>query len=65
LTRYRTEILIPPDGYVCLQLPPGLPAGRATVSVEFRDEPAEATPQNDDPDREDIEWWEEFDEARD
>ena len=31
--RYRTEILIPPDRYVCVQLPSYLPEGRAVVTV--------------------------------
>ena len=33
LLRYRTEIVVPPDRYVCLQLPAHFPEGRATVTV--------------------------------
>jgi hypothetical protein len=66
--RYRTEILIPADRYVCLQLPPDLPEGRAVVTVQFVDaapEPSTLTgaDREIDPDHEDIEWWEEFDEG--
>jgi len=60
--RYRTEISIPPDRYVCVQLPSYLPEGRAQITITFdksdvseRDWPSEA-----DPDRQDIEWWDEF-----
>lgn len=62
--RYRTEIFVAPDRYVCLQLPAYLPEGRAvvTVTVEGPD-PADAGPaRRIDPDRNDVEWWEEFDE---
>jgi hypothetical protein len=62
VTRYQTEIRIPPDRYVCLQLPAHLPEGRAIVTVLFQE--PEATEPSDltaaDPDRQDIEWWEEF-----
>jgi hypothetical protein len=65
LHRYRTEIVVPADRYVCLQLPEGLPDGPATVTVDFHghDPAAPGDPMRDDvddPDREDIEWWEEF-----
>ena len=68
MLRYRTEIVIPADRYVCLQLPPDLPEGRAVVTVHFvADAPEPTTLPGDDPeidpDREDIEWWEEFDEG--
>jgi len=61
--RYRTEIVVPPDHYVCLQLPEHFPAGRATVTVHFNDlsDPgADDTIDDSERDREDIEWWEEF-----
>jgi hypothetical protein len=65
---YRTEFIVPPDRYVCLQLPPHLPEGRATITVtvhapaadgrDRREEPRDRGPGDlDDPD---IEWWEEF-----
>jgi hypothetical protein len=66
---YRTEIVIPVDRYVCLQLPEHLPEGRATVTVQFQGpEPDPVEPPGavkagaavNDPDVEDIEWWEEF-----
>ena len=64
---YRTEIDVPPDHYVCLQLPDHFPAGRATVTVHFND-PADpdrdAPPDDSTLDREDIEWWEEFEGER-
>jgi hypothetical protein len=62
-TRYRTEIEIPEDRYVCLHLPAHLPVGRATVTVVFHDAPPAAmlNPDPLEPDHEDIEWWEEFD----
>lgn len=58
---YRTEIVIPDDRYIALQLPPDLPPGRAvvTVVVEATDLP-DASPLEADPDRDDVEWWEEF-----
>ncbi len=68
--RYRTEIVIPADRFVCLQLPDDMPEGLAIVLVRVEgpgddgdgdgdgdsDPPAEG-----DPDREDIEWWDDFD----
>jgi hypothetical protein len=61
--RYRTEILISPDRYVCLQLPTYLPEGRAvvTVIVQEPDSYEQGTTGEADPDRQDIEWWDEFD----
>jgi hypothetical protein len=61
--RYQTEVIVPPDRYLCLQLPAHLPEGRVTVTVIADEpEPAEvlAAPEPD-LDRQDIEWWEEFD----
>ena len=60
MLRYRTEIVVPADRYVCLQLPGHLPEGRATVTVQYHDPRPEPRDEAD-PDREDIEWWEEFD----
>lgn len=60
--RYRTEIVIPPDRYVGLQLPSHLPEGRAIVTI-LVDEPATAEESDlldTDPDCQDIEWWDEF-----
>ena len=59
---YRTEIDIPADRYVCLQLPAHLPPGRATVTITVH-EPVTAGLQSDsdlDLDRQDIEWSDEF-----
>lgn len=67
MQRYRTEIVVPPDRYVCLQLPADAPEGHATVSVWFherttgRSRRSFADDAQADPDRQDIEWWEEFD----
>lgn len=61
LRRYRTEILIPPDRTVVLQLPIHIPEGRATIVVQV-DEPDRSDVHENDPDRQDIEWWDEFDE---
>jgi hypothetical protein len=61
--RYRTEIVVPSDRYVCLQLPDHLPEGRAVVTVHFL-EPGPTSgdePYEGHDDRLDIEWWEEFD----
>ncbi len=66
MLRYRTEIVIPPDRYVCLQLPEGLPEGQAIVTVHFHDAAHPANPDalgDVDPDHEDIEWWEEFEDG--
>ena len=61
--RYQTEIHVSTDRYVCLQLPSFFPEGRATVTVtvETEDTSAAENPAGDDADRQDIEWWEEFD----
>jgi hypothetical protein len=61
--RYQTEIHVASDRYVCLQLPSFFPEGRAVVIVTVESEGALATdrPAADDPDRQDIEWWDEFD----
>lgn len=60
MRRYRTEIVIPPDRYVGLQLPADLPHGRAFVTIQVEDadpyEGADAAFEAGD----DIEWWEEF-----
>jgi hypothetical protein len=64
--RYRTEIVVAADRYVCLQLPPHFPEGVATVTVRFHGPPDADRPDSAeelDPDREDIEWWEEFEEG--
>jgi hypothetical protein len=63
--RYRTEIVIPPDHYLGLQLPSSLPTGRAIVTVTVEEtDPAElASWPETDPDQQDIEWWDEFDDA--
>ena len=59
--RYRTEISIPADHYVCVQLPAFLPEGRAILTVTFQ---ASSTADDGDADldldRQDIEWWDEF-----
>ena len=59
--RYRTEVDVPPDRYVFLQLPDDFPTGRATVTLSVS---ASTDPQPSEPDQdrdEDVEWWEEFD----
>lgn len=63
--RYRTEIFIPTDRYLGLQLPASLPAGRAivTVTVEEPDLAEAAIWPETDPDQQDIEWWDEFEDA--
>jgi hypothetical protein len=64
--RYRTEVVVPADRYVCLQLPPHFPEGVATVTVHVHGPPESDRPgpaEEPDPDREDIEWWEEFEEG--
>jgi hypothetical protein len=62
--RYRAEIVIPPDRFIGLQLPPHLPEGPAIVTVTVvGHEPGDPGPADPDPDRQDIEWWEEFEEG--
>ncbi len=63
MRRYRTEILIPPDRTILLQLPAGLPEGWATVVVQCH-EAASPEVHEADPDHQDIEWWDEFDEGQ-
>ena len=58
MPRYRTEIIIPADRLVTLQLPASLPLGRAVVTVQVQEvRPAgEEAPE----DHGGIEWWDEF-----
>lgn len=66
MLRYRTEIVVSSDRYVCLQLPDDLPEGLAIVTVHYPNHPGTPDSQYEaDPDREDIEWWEEFDDQTD
>jgi len=61
--RYQTEIHVSLDRYVCLQLPSFFPEGRAVVvvTVETEDPAIDGSAPVDEPDRQDIEWWDEFD----
>lgn len=61
MNRYQTEIVVPADRYVALQLPPELPEGPATVTVVVHSvvEPPGGA-GDDDEESQDIEWWEEF-----
>lgn len=64
MRRYRTEIFIPTDRTIVLHLPPELPEGRAILTVQMEElEASEAGGAEADPDRQDIEWWEEFEEG--
>ena len=65
MSRYQTEIVIPPDRYVCLQMPAHFPEGTATVTVLAgeHDGGEVVPPREADPDRLDIEWWDEFDDG--
>jgi hypothetical protein len=67
---YRTEFIVPPDRYLCLQLPSHLPEGKVTVTVTVGG-PATSgdgggpgmepdSGREGDQDHQDIEWWEEF-----
>jgi hypothetical protein len=58
--RYRTQILIPPDRTVVMQLPLTIPQGWAIVTVQIQ-ENHDGEHHEPDPDRQDIEWWDEFD----
>jgi hypothetical protein len=60
--RYRTEIVILSDRYVCVQLPDYMPEGRAFVTIEAEDAgvvDSQGAGESD-ADRLDIEWWDEF-----
>jgi hypothetical protein len=61
--RYRTEIIIPDDRYIVLQLPAEIPTGRARVTIQVDE--ADATDAADGATgfEDDIEWWDEFGEA--
>lgn len=67
MIRYQTEVVVPPDRYLCIQLPPTIVEGRATVIVLVEDpEPVEvAVGIESELDHQDIEWWEEFDDQFD
>lgn len=61
MIRYQTEIVVPPDRYVALQLPPDLPEGRAVVTVVVQTAlESESAAAEEDAESQDIEWWEEF-----
>jgi len=64
MRRYRTEIHIPADRAITLQLPAHLPEGRAILTVLVADEeeatPSEGVPPELELEGQDIEWWEEF-----
>jgi hypothetical protein len=61
MRRYQTEVFIPADRALALQLPANIPPGRAVVTVEIVEpEAAEAGNPENELDRQDIEWWEEF-----
>ncbi|GAC1463336.1 MAG: hypothetical protein NVSMB9_00690 [Isosphaeraceae bacterium] len=61
---YRTEIVIAADRYLCLQLPAHVPTGTARVTIEFTSpsQVGKSPIETEEPDREDIEWWDEFEE---
>ena len=70
MRRYRTEVVIPADREIVLQLPQDLPEGRAILVIQVEEAPSSLDPsvQGDDElgellsrDRHDIEWWDEFD----
>lgn len=63
MRRYSTEIHIPADRRVTLQLPDDLPEGRAFVIVQVAESAGDTWAPHDDEDRHDIEWWDEFDEV--
>lgn len=65
MRRYRTEVVIPADRCLTVQLPDSLPTGRAVLIVQveepddaFESDQAEGLDSDLNPD--DIEWWEEF-----
>lgn len=60
MIRYQTEIVVPPDRYVALQLPPDLPEGRAVVTVVVQTVLEPECAIEEDVESEDMEWWEEF-----
>ena len=66
MPQYRTELVIPPDHYVCLQLPPDLPEGRAIVTVLVQSPQPAGLVESAEPDldRQVIEWWDEFEDDR-
>lgn len=62
MRHYRTEIVIPNDRSVVLQLPEALPTGRAVVTIQVQD----GSPSADDwlENAVGIEWWDEFGDVR-
>ncbi|MFO0909292.1 MAG: hypothetical protein U0794_13230 [Isosphaeraceae bacterium] len=70
MSSYRTEIVVPPDRYVYLQLPPDFPLGNAEVVVRHgvsselavsTEGDSSTSPAAGEAEGDDIEWWEEFD----
>lgn len=63
MTPYKTEVIVPPDGCIFLQLPKGWPEGLATIAIRVGGADERVTFAEDgDIDTEDIEWWDEFEE---
>lgn len=67
MIRYQTEVVVAPDRYLCIQLPPTILEGRAIVTVLVEEpQPVEvAAGIESEFDDEDIEWWEEFEDRFD
>jgi hypothetical protein len=55
---YRTEIFVPADRSVLIQLPDDVPQGWASITVEVEEhDPADSVADLFDADRQDIEWF--------
>ncbi|WP_422926038.1 hypothetical protein [Singulisphaera sp. PoT] len=62
MQHYRTEVVIPADRYIYVQLPERFREGRAIVTVHIQEDDSYLDPHDVDMDDDhlDIEWWEEF-----
>lgn len=64
MRRYSTQIVIPSDRLIVIQVPESVPEGPAVVTIQAPDDepdgPVASEPEDD---LRDIEWWEEFDDA--
>jgi hypothetical protein len=66
VVRYRTEVFIPPDRLIGLQLPDHFPEGRAVVTVHYLDVNEtidDKSARDEELEGPDMEWWEEFEDG--
>lgn len=64
MRRYSTQIVIPADRLIVIQVPESVPEGPAVLTIQApEDEPDGPGQEDSEDDLRDIEWWEEFEDA--